>query len=393
MQSKIKVSYSINKLLENESFVLWCLNPTSETDAYWTDYMNNNPSRADDITAARNILLSVKLNIVERRPEESDQLWLRIEKAMKRTDSKQKKMIVYRYSAAVIAFFIIVTGIWINYKTYKISHIQELHPLIVQLADSVSTEVILIRDDKNVVEIENGAIIEYDSDVTIKTQNSEKTIAKSIKERVEYNELIVPYGRRSSVVLADGSRAWLNAGSKLKFPTVFDSHERRVFVEGEVYIEVARDIDKPFFVETLNMKINVLGTKFNVSAYSDDATHTVVLLEGSVKVITDQTSNFVLSPNQRLTYNENRADIDRVDAQDYVSWKDGVFQFRSDKMDDVAQRLSRYYNIKVRCSASISNRRLSGKLVLFEDVKQVMETFSMLYDVSYKLENNEIIIE
>lgn len=187
---------------------------------------------------------------------------------------------------------------------------------------------------------------------------------------------------------------WLNAGSSIIFPDAFDGNERRVYVEGEIYIEVARDESKPFYVETPKMDVSVLGTKFNVSAYADDATHSVVLVEGKVNVaLGDDFANYDLVPNQRLSFDNSNAKIDKIEAYDFVSWKDGVFQFRGEKMGAVAQRLSRYYNMSINCSAALSDKRLSGKLMLFDDVEKVMETLSMLYDVNYKLTDGTIDIE
>lgn len=162
-------------------------------------------------------------------------------------------------------------------------------------------------------------MIEYDNDITIQTEKDKKVISKKKSDTANKNKLIVPYGRRSSIVLADGSKVWLNAGSSIMFPDAFDGNERRVYVEGEIYIEVARDVSKPFYVETPKMDVSVLGTKFNVSAYADDATHSVVLVEGKVNVaLGDDFANYDLVPNQRLSFDNSNAKIDKIEAYDFV---------------------------------------------------------------------------
>lgn len=373
---------------------MWCLNPTSESDRYWQNYWDNNPDDRDSIASAQKILKSANFSITTQSSMASAQLWDKIEEGMQKLDAKKKKSVAMRYVAAVVvALVIVAAGVFVNNSGSDMKRVQTAETEIVEEMDVISTEIVLIKDNKDVVEIENNALIEYDNEITIQTEDSKKTIASKSNNNSELNKLIVPYGRHTSIVLSDGSRIWLNAGSVIKFPTSFDSHERRIYVEGEIYIEVVKDSIKPFLLETSNMNVNVLGTKFSVSAYAEDATHSVVLVEGKVNVATDATTNYTLSPNQKLSYTNSQANIEKVDALDYVSWKDGVFQLRNNKMDEVAQRLSRYYNTAIKCSEHVTNKRLSGKLLLFDDINQVMQTFSMLYDVNYRLESEGIVIE
>ena len=207
------------------------------------------------------------------------------------------------------------------------------------------------------------------------------------------NTLIVPYGSHSSIVLADGSKVWINSGSKLRFPSSFGPGERRIKVEGEIYIEVAKDTSRPFYVETPQLTVNVLGTKFNVSAYADDALQSVVLVEGKVNVKANSNEDFVLLPNQRFKLSDGISGIDEVNAYDYISWKDGVLQFRGETMKDIIQRLSRYYNVSITCTPEVAQKCTMGKLILFDDIEQVMKTFSLLYDVQCTIEAGSIKIE
>ena len=117
----------------------------------------------------------------------------------------------------------------------------------------------------------------------------------------EFNQLIVPVGRRSSITFADGTRLWVNSGSKVVYPVKFAKEKREIFVEGEIYLHVSRDEQKPFIVKTHQMDIKVLGTQFNVTAYENEANMQVVLVSGKVEVNLDKCKN-VLAPNQMFSY-------------------------------------------------------------------------------------------
>ena len=261
--------------------------------------------------------------------------------------------------------------------------------------DSIRTEVTLIMNDSVSVEVENNALITYKSGNIIKNQQEKQTLLRKVnkkQDKTEMNTLIVPRGRRSSLVLADGSKVWVNSESKLHFPTLFDSQKRIIEVEGEIYIEVAKNTS-PFYVKAKEFTVEVLGTKFNISAYSDEESHSVVLVEGSVQVDMEARGEIHLSPNQMLTMTGENSSIQDVDVKEYILWKDGLFQFNNESMLIIFRRLSRYYNIPIKCTPAVARRRSSGKLVLFDDIEQVMKTFSMLYDINCKMKGDTLLIE
>ena len=382
---------NVKKWLHNESFVLWCLTPTDESDTWWHQYMETHPEECDALSEARNILLTVRLNAVRRTPAESRRLWQRIESSMERKDNRRHMLTFTRYAAACILILGIV-GFWTFLKKQSGTSDGNI------LADlqNKQTEITLIKDNTEIVEFANNAVISYDTATTIQTPARETTVLQAaaptaIKE--EYNTLVVPRGRRTLLLLADGSKVWINSGTTLYFSTDFDTNERKIKVEGEIYIEVSPDVSRPFYVETPQMTVNVLGTKFNVSAYTNDVSQAVVLVEGSVRITTNAKESFVLQPNQRFNMVQDAAMIDEVDVYDHISWIEGIFRFRGETMDEIAQRLSRYYNVPITCSPKIAQKRTSGKLMLFENIEQVMETFSMLYDIKYTIENESIKIE
>lgn len=376
---------NIKKWLQNESFVLWCLTPTDESDAWWHQYMEAHPEACDALSEARKILLTVRLNPVRRTPAESRKLWQRIENSMERKDNRRRMLTFTRYAAACILVLVGIIGFWTFLKKQPVTPEDNF----IANQQNKQTEITLIKDNTEIVEIENNAVISYDTAITIQSPTRQTTILQTTtaEKKDEYNTLVVPRGRRTSLLLADGSKVWVNSGTTLHFPSAFESNERKIKVEGEIYIEVASDASCPFYVETPQMTVNVLGTKFNVSAYTNDVSQAIVLVEGSVRIITDTDESFILQPNQRFNRHAESSTIDEVDVYDHISWIEGIFRFRGETMDEIAQRLSRYYNIPIVCSPEIAQKRTSGKLMLFDNIEQVMETFGMLYNIKYTIDN------
>ena len=190
----------------------------------------------------------------------------------------------------------------------------------------------------------------------------------------EFNQLIVPVGRRSSITFADGTRLWVNSGSKVVYPVKFAKEKREIFAEGEIYLHVSRDEQKPFIVKTHQMDIKVLGTQFNVTAYENEANMQVVLVSGKVEVNLDKCKN-VLAPNQMFSYDSkiHKGKITTVDTDDYVAWKDGYYQFHQQPLKEIVKKLSRYYGVRIYCKEPADKLSCSGKLDLKESLDEMMK--------------------
>lgn len=307
--------------------------------------------------------------------------------------SKRDLFFLFYSLTACAVFVLVIVSTWNLWFSFSPSDTLSVYSAV--KLDSIRTEVTLIMNDSVSVEVENNALITYKSGNIIKNQQEKQTLLRKVnkkQDKTEMNTLIVPRGRRSSLVLADGSKVWVNSESKLHFPTLFDSQKRIIEVEGEIYIEVAKNTS-PFYVKAKEFTVEVLGTKFNISAYSDEESHSVVLVEGSVQVDMEARGEIHLSPNQMLTMTGENSSIQDVDVKEYILWKDGLFQFNNESMLIIFRRLSRYYNIPIKCTPAVARRRSSGKLVLFDDIEQVMKTFSMLYDINCKMKGDTLLIE
>lgn len=166
-----------------------------------------------------------------------------------------------------------------------------------------------------------------------------------------YNTLTTPRGGQYLLILADGTKAWLNAASSIKYPTVFTGDERRVEITGEVYFEVAHNAAKPFRVVANGQTVEVLGTHFNVNAYTDEPVIKTTLLEGKVKITHNEKTVFLI-PGQQAQVKNNLTGtginvLEQVDTDEAVAWKSGLFQFNKASIESILRQVGRWYNVEV----------------------------------------------
>ena len=224
-----------------------------------------------------------------------------------------------------------------------------------------------------------------------------------------YCEVIVPIGEKSQVILADGTHVWVNSGSHLKYPSKFGSKLRDVYLEGEAYFDVIRKENAPFIVNTKDVKVKVLGTAFNVKCYPDDVKTQTTVIRGLVQVesITDHKKSVLLRPNEMaivsVIKDNSRADkitnirsieVKNVKTEPVICWKDQLLVFSDEPLDEIAVKLERWFNVKVKIvDKSLGKERYNGKFVHNETIYQVLEAIKFTTPITYKVTNNEIVID
>lgn len=206
-----------------------------------------------------------------------------------------------------------------------------------------------------------------------------------------FNRLIVPDGKRSSIILADGSKIWINSGTTIEFPSSFVNNKREIrILDGEIYLDVKKDV-KPFVVNSTRFTVSVKGTRFNVSAYRDDSSHTVILEEGSVEVNTKYAKEpVILSPKWMFAIENDKINTRKVDTYYYTSWKDDLFIFTKEPLADILVRLSRYYGVNIICDKKMNNLNVTGKLVLFDDLNTILENLETIAPIGYNITSTGI---
>ncbi len=213
-------------------------------------------------------------------------------------------------------------------------------------------------------------------------------------ETDEINMLETPRGGQYQLALPDGSKVWLNASTRLFFPTAFKAGERKVKVLGEAYFEVKSDPKNPFIVETTTgALLRVLGTSFNVSAYQDDAQEVTTLLTGSLQVTRSQ-SQALLKPGQQAIVNaEKIVGVQEAETSYAVAWKEGNFMFNREPIKEVMNKIARWYNVEVVYEGPVTETRFWGTLSRFAQVNDVLQMLEATGRVHFTIEGRRIIVK
>ena len=209
-----------------------------------------------------------------------------------------------------------------------------------------------------------------------------------------YYTVNIPYGGEYNLVLPDGTRIYLNAGTTLRYPDHFAGGSREIFLSGEAYLEVSRDTSRPFIVRTDDMDVRVLGTVFNVNAYPDGSYVRTTLVEGKVETSCGG-EWIVMKPGTQVAYDKatRQADYFPVDVRHFISWKDGYYDFRDMTLGELMQIFVRWYDVDVRfANPLLENLRFSGRLRRYEDVSGLFEQLEYTGDVAFDVKGKNIVI-
>lgn len=197
-----------------------------------------------------------------------------------------------------------------------------------------------------------------------------------------YNTITVPRGGEYQLILADGTRVWLNAETELKYPVAFTGEVREVMLEGEAYFEVAKNVSRPFVVKAGQLDIKVLGTSFNVKAYPSE-TQQATLVQGKVEV---RAENYFreLQPGEQLNYSSEGPEIRKVDVKAYTSWKDQRFVFNDDLLEEVIHKIGRWYDVEfILRNPEVREIRFTGNLPKYRELEQVLNKLELTTHIRF----------
>ncbi len=374
-------TYSADQLLNDDFFIQSELHPTEKSRAFWSDLQIKSAALSQEIENARLFLHTIKIdrNCSSLAAKDEHALWQRIELKNKETERKAKRKQFIRLAISTVASLLLLSAIgW--YATLRPKDAKIDYLAIIQAnpaPDSTNEKVQLVLSNNEKLTIDGTETqLEYKKEgkVNVNSKQVDLSPKGNPAQAQEFNQLIVPVGRRSSITFADGTRLWVNSGSKVVYPVKFAKEKREIFVEGEIYLHVSRDEQKPFIVKTHQMDIKVLGTQFNVTAYENEANMQVVLVSGKVEVNLDKCKN-VLAPNQMFSYDSkiHKGKITTVDTDNYVAWKDGYYQFHQQPLKEIVKKLSRYYGVRIYCKEPADKLSCSGKLDLKESLDEMMK--------------------
>jgi transmembrane sensor len=212
-----------------------------------------------------------------------------------------------------------------------------------------------------------------------------------------------PRGGTYQVTLPDGTRVWLNADSKISFPSQFSGGIRKILLSGEAYFEVNKDKARPFIVVTDRQTVEVLGTHFNINAYRDENNTRTTLLEGSLRVNGKSTAqgpvlplgegNIILKPGQQsILSNTNQILVKVMNAGETVAWRNGKFVFRKDDMQSVMRQVSRWYDIEVVYLDDMSGKTIWGTVNKYANISAVLDMIELTGGVSFRIEGRKVFV-
>lgn len=212
----------------------------------------------------------------------------------------------------------------------------------------------------------------------------------SDSQRLQYNRIIVPRGGEYQMILADGTKVWLNSDTKLEFPVSFQGQERKVRLEGEAYFEVKRNENMPFRVEVKDMMVEVLGTSFNIHAYDEDVQTT--LIEGSVQVNLDDRS-YRLHPGEQAGRVNGKVCVEKVDIYEYIAWKEGKFVFCDKRLEDVLEILGRWYDLEIFYQNSkVRDLHFTGNIPRHAAIDNVLKLLERTRLVHFSVRGRTVIV-
>ena len=389
-------NYSVKDFLKDDLFLQWQLLSTETLDNYWKQVLQENPHQEANITNAIRTLHSIAINRSALSCQKEDEILKNIYARYHR--HKIRRFIYWTTSVAaglVLLFFSVspLTNITEENINVMLSDVQSVR------LDTIQDVRLIIGNKKTITMAEDADISWSKKDeIEVNGRSSNSSYKSQIDADVEYSTLLVPYGKRSFLTLRDGTKVWINSGTEVRFPVNMEGKERSIYVDGEIYIEVAKDKERPFYVHTSGFDVRVYGTKFNVTSYKADKEKSVVLVEGSVSVCSKEETKekevkeIFLHPDQMYHTTNRGPMITHVNALQYITWKDGIWQFTSESLESIALRLSRYYGVDIHCDEKTAVKSCTGKLILFDDVDKTLRIIEEIFGVRYETNQNEIII-
>jgi transmembrane sensor len=396
------LTYRLEQLLEEKSFISWVINQENNTE--WERFMESNSGFRSKAKKAREII-----HLLQDRYEVLDEnsvleIWKNIDQYEQQYKQKVRKLkFRRRLSWAASVLFIVSLGtfgtlyLYQKDQGYKFPSSETSQKSEARMVLSTGEEIALKKDNSTI------ALNDETNQVTVNDSIIELTRnANARQQKVKMNEVVIPYGKKSELFLADGTKVWLNAGSRLAFPSRFTKNTREVFLEGEACFEVANNIKQPFVVKAGNLDVRVLGTHFNVSAYPADATVETVLLEGSVSLEKPKAfglgkNEVVLKPNQKGSFKKEESEItvtDETDVDLYIAWTYGWLKYERESLSSVLRKVERYYNVEIQLPANYPGDDLiTGKLDLKESLDAVMVVLADASRFKYRINGNNVFIE
>lgn len=312
------------------------------------------------------------------------------------TDKKIK--IAYKNLLKIAAIFLLLISTIYFVSQWSLKDTVEIaeHNTSIQPG---SSKAILQLADGTVINLENEVADITETDGTLISTNQKEVVysaagTKVKPKKVKYNTIEIPRGGEYQLTLSDGTSIWLNSEAVIKYPVVFSENIREVFIEGEAFFEVARDENTPFVVNTSKMRVDVLGTSFNVRAYSNEDKISTTLVHG--KVMITQCNNkqkFYLKPCEQFVLAGQESTVRKVNVEQFIAWKEGRILFEDNPLHEILTDLGRWYNVSFSYENDESkNLRYSIDMKRFDKFSDILEIINLTQKVKFEINENEVTV-
>lgn len=328
---------------------------------------------------------------------EKEKLKRRVRHSAEKFAAKRRML---KWVSAAAIFIVGVLGSYSLYIRFHESDIVNFAKNLGNIQPNEETRLFLQDGQEVLIEKQESTIRYGENGKDILIGAEEKVVQALDTEEPVYNTVVVPYGKRTQITLSEGTRVWLNSGSKLIYPAVFASRKREVYIEGEAIFEVTRSAGVPFFVNSQDFSIKVTGTVFNVSAYPDDSLSSAVLESGKIELYSNDKSllhreKVDVSPGEIIIFNpdENTFSKNTVKPQNYLSWRNGYFVFKNERLNNILKKIGRYYNVDIQVvNEKLSAETFTGRLDLRTSPEEVLKIIRKTVRLDYECKENKFLI-
>ena len=302
---------------------------------------------------------------------------------------------IVRWVAVVAAVWVLALGVTLWMTFGKKENVAPL-PVASKIIPAGEKKATLTLADGTEVHVEEiTAQILQEKGMNIEYRNGEIVYHKSEEKTTEvvYNKLEVPRGGECMIKLDDGTKVWVNAETKLKYPVAFVGDRREVVLEGGAFFDVAKN-EKPFIVKTSFGDVRVLGTAFGISAYASESESYTTLVRGKVSVEREGGEPVVILPGEQVvTSKDGKMIKQQVDVEEFVGWKDGIYVFKEKSLGEIMKTLERWYNISVDFQEkSLVDLPFTGNLKRYDDINVFFDALTRTGDMKYRVEGNQVIL-
>lgn len=325
-----------------------------------------------------------------------DSLWADIERQVKSSPTRHTgKRLINKSWLSIAALFALILGSGIYFLKQRQAPLQEQFVAYNVIQPGKKTAILKLSDGREVTLTDVTSVKEKDG-LLIKNEQSKQldySLVAESENRTLINTIEIPVGGEYQLILADGTKVWLNSDTELTYPVAFTGDKREVELSGEAYFEVTKN-GKPFIVKTKDVNIRVLGTEFNISAYEEDTQTVSTLVIGSI-AMQDNHSNkeYMLKPGNSAFYNASNAEVEikNVDTGLYTSWMKGEFRFINMRLEEIFTKLGRWYNCSVVYDdITIKNLRFSGAAEKDKAIDYVLKMIEKVTNVKFKINGTTI---